>query len=506
VAGRIADSVRDIFQSEGGSIPEYQYTGQQPGSGLRGALERFRDRLGTLPQDETMVNRQLIEAIADGTDGYIDERIARYRNITKRVIRRYIQMMAPSQDVPISGYWRVEPYEVQRSGQCAIYICDGCGGGVIPQPEEEDPGEPLCGYGVEPPFLVWNGLEHPYLPGTSNIFSRATTSEWQIARDSNGATIRNLRVNHTTEYEVVAPDRIIVRDFIEEVGGCSLFAEYALVLVRQDETVCNIYEVPGGLPVDTPEPTPPPGEERVMRVGQPFYTDEQACVEGNRPPALDDLRLTAQPNGLMQVDYAGGSQTLYTESPNFYVYSTGTGQWPRQTITLVLLDGGAQGDLAWSIQAEADASNCYVSYPLSLPGAEPELVSTPAPTAEPGSNGGAEPGTGGAMPPGLYTAEWMEIPGLCNEALLPEGPSFTEATLTQTGPEGAALTWDGGGFDLAAYAPDMYVASDERETLLASVSLMPMGDGTLAFGWSAVSHADPSVTCTLMATLTPVAS
>ncbi len=504
-ANRIADSVRDIFRSEQGAIPEYQYTGQNSPEGLQGLLDRFRERLGTLPDDPRAVMRQLKDAIVNGTDSYIDERIERYRNITKRVINRYIQIMTASDEVPISGYWRVEPYEVQHTGNCISYYCDGCGGGVIPQPGEEDPGEPLCGYDAEPPFLVWRGLEHPYLPGTSNIFSRATTSEWQIARDSNGATLRNMRVNHTTEYEVVAPDRIIVRDFTEEVGGCSFFAEYVMVLVRQDETVCNIIELPSEMPIETPEPTPPPGEERTMRIGQPFYTDQASCQADNTPPLTsNEVRLTALPDSAMRVDYAGGSVTLYTEGDNFYVFETGTGVSPRQSISLILLDGGVEGDLSWSI-TNADGQNCYVSFPLSLPGAAGEIGATPPPaaTAEPDNGSSEQPDANLDIVPGVYTAEWIDIPGLCQEALRPEGPSFTEVTITLPDSSQLNMAWDGGEYAMSHFAPGMYVIMIANDTLNASVSLTAMGDGTLAFGWSAGSTTDTSLTCTLMATLTP---
>jgi hypothetical protein len=505
VANRIADSVRDLFRSEQGAIPEYHYTGQNGSEGLQGLLERFRERLGTLPDDPRAVMRQLKDAIVNGTDNYIDERIERYRNITKRVINRYIQIMTASDEVPISGYWRVEPFVVEHSGNCISYYCDGCGGGVIPQPEEADPGEPLCGYDAEPPFLVWRGLEHPYLPGTSNIFSRATTSEWQTARDGNGATIRNMRVNHTTEYEVVAPDRIIVRDFTEEVGGCSFFAEYVLTLVRQDETVCNIMELPGDLPLETPETTPPPGEERTMRIGQPFYTDEAACLADNTPPITsNEVRLTAQGDGSMRLDYAGGSVTLYTESANFYVFESGTDVSPRQTIYLTLLEGGVEGDLSWSI-TNADGQNCYVSFPLSLPGAEGEIGATPPPAATDAPDNGSadQPDAGLDIAPGVYTAEWIDIPGLCQEALRPEGPSFSEVTISLPEPGLLVMAWESGELRLSHFAPGMYVTTISNDALNASVSLTAMGDGTHAFGWSAGSTTDTSLTCTLMATLTP---
>lgn len=509
LVNRVSDSVRDLFRSEQGELPQYQYTGQRPATGLQALAERFGAEVNAINAGfawDEMRQRQFYEALADGTSDYINDRIQRYRNVTKRVMRRYIQVMTASQELPISGYWRPESeIEYSRSGTCQVYVCDGCGGGVVPQPEEEDPGEPLCGFPAEPPFLVWRGAEHPYLPGTSSIYSAAPDINIEIARDSNGATIRNMRTEHTTEYEVVAPDRIIVRDTFREIGGCTLTAEYALVLVRQDETVCTIIELPEE-PVSTPEPetTPVPGETNRMRVGQPIYNDPAECDSENTPPAMEEVSFVAQADGSILLDYGTGQLTLYGQGFGSYEYNTGTGRGLRQVVYLNLFGGGTQGSLSWSITT--NGKQCFASHDLSLPGAQPDVVVTPAPDEnnQSSENGNVSNEDVFDLLPGRYRAEWTELPGLCNPDLQPLAPNFSEVTLTLPDPLTVIMDYDGGQLQLTNGAPGMFFLTQMTDAFNASSTIMPLDATTVSFSWAGADTADPSITCIVMASLIPI--
>lgn len=507
LVNRISDSLRDIFRSEAGALPTYQYTGQRPATGLQALVERYGKEVNRINGEfawNEQKRRQFSEALADGTSDYIQNRIDRYRNVTQRVMRRYIQIMNATQDLPIAGYWRVEnEVEYQRSGTCEVYVCDGCGGGVIPQPEEEDPGEPLCGYEGDPSFLVWRGAEHPYVEGTSSIYSAATSVDIEIARDSNGATIRNMRTEHSTEYEVVAPDRIIVRDTFREIGGCTLTAEYALVLVRQDETVCNIIELPPDEGQATPEPTPVPGEPRQLRVGQPLYTDPAECDATTTPPPLGEVTLTAQPDGSMLMDYGTGQVTLYSYGSGNYEFNTGTGVQLRQIISLSLRDNGTRGYLSWSNWS--GGKNCYASLDLTLPGAEPDPVSTPAPTADSSSgNDSTSPEQTAALLPGLYHAEWINLPGLCHAALQPTAPQFAEVALALPDAQTLQADYEGGQYTLINGAPGMFFALTDSETISGAASITVMDAQSASFGWTVADKGDASKSCVVMATLTRI--
>jgi hypothetical protein len=509
VITRVGDSVRDIFRSEAGELPQYQYTGQRPATGMQALAERYGREVNRLNAQfawDEQRRREFAEAVADGASSYIDERIERYRNITKRMVRRFVQMMTASQELPISGYWRIEgEVEYARSGNCASYYCDGCGGGVIPQPEEEDPGEPLCGYDAAPPFLFWRGMEHPYLQGTSNIYSAATQVEIQIARNGNGATLGNLRTEHTLEYEVVAPDRIVVRDVFREIGGCSFSAEYVLVLVRPDETVCNITELPDFSATPEPVVTPPPGESRPFRVGQPFYTDETQCDATTTPPTLDEITLTAQTDGSMRVEYAEGEITLYQQGQNYYEFNTGTGVALRQIVSLVLFEDGASGNLSWSNVDTASGKNCYASLDVTLPGAEPAPISTPAPDVadDPSQdNGVSQPAS--ALSTGRYVAEWIELPGLCHADLEPVAPQFSEAIITVVDALTVTMDFNGETLTLENGAEGMFFALTMTSALNASTSLIVDSAESASFSWAGGDTADSSKTCVVMATLTRV--
>lgn len=512
IVQRIGDAVRDLFRGDDGELPTYQPSDStRPQTQLEMLMEKYGKSIAEINGDLALIEqdrRRLAEAVADGAGDAIDGSNVPHKNLTKRIIRRYIQVMTASQELPISGYWRVLPFEYKRSGDCKVYICDGCGGGVV-STREQDPGQPLCGYDNPAglPFIFWHGREYPYLEGTSNIYGTPTEVEIQVARDSNGKTTGNVRTERTEDYEVVAPDKIIVHDYIREIGGCSVSADIVLELVRQDETVCNITELPADLTTPEPISTPVPGETKKMRVMQQIVSDEKDCNETNTPPAFDEVTLTPNADFSLTLDYGSGKQILYSSGGGYYEFSTGTSAAVRQSINLVLYNDRPGGSLSWSIQSQRGGPHCYVTRDLVVPGMEAQFTPTPVPESSTGTNGSA--GSGDTVVPinllpGRYKAEWMNIPGLCVEDLIPVAPHFDEVMVALPDASTVTLDYGSGPVALSLNTTNMYFVFNQTETLSGVTSLSVSAPDEAAFGWTVANTQDSSKTCVVMATLTRI--
>ncbi len=501
IVRRINDAVRDIFRSEdGGELPTYQPSDQpHQRTRMEDLMERYGREIAAI-QGELALNEQqrrlLAEAVADGASAAIDVSNVDHRNLVKRIIRRYVQVMTASQELPIGGYWRMPPVEFSRSGACEIYTGDN--GGMAPITKEEWPTYPLCGYdpGDALPFLVWQGDEATYIPGTSSIYSPASTVEIQVARDSNGATLRSVRTTHAVEYEVVAPDRIVVRESFIEEGGCSLSAEYTIELASQDETVCNIMEIPPEPEETDDDPTVPPGETRTMRAGSPLFQDASDCDASNTPPSFEDVTLTAGNDGSLVLDYGSGTQTLYGNGRGFYEFNTGSGS-AREIVTVSLYDSGQQGNLRWLKRNSASEPECSVSQRLTMPDAD--VSDTPVET--PVDNGDSDDDFG-VLIPGEYSVDWIEVEGLCPAEMKSQAPQFETAMLGAPS-EGAAVMQAGDAqFDFALVAAGTYIGSAPTDNGRIDISLTTVTPGEASFAWT--WSADDGQMCMVMASLTKI--
>ena len=510
IVRQINDAVRDIFRSDdGGELPTYQPSDRpHQQTRMEDLMERYGEEIAAM-QGELALSEQerrlLAEAVADGASDAIDAANLNHRNLVKRIIRRYVQVMTASQELPIAGYWRVPPVEFSRSGACEIYTGDN--GGMAPITEEEWPTYPLCGYdpGDALPFLTWQGREATYVPGTSSIYSPASSVDIQVARDSNGATLRSVRTTHAIEYEVVAPDRIVVRESFIEEGGCSLYAEYTIELAIQDETVCNIMDIPAEPDAAEEDPTVPPGETRTMRAGSPLVQDENDCDAGNTPPNLENVTLTANDDGSLLLDYGSGAKTLYSSGWGYYEFSTGS-DGPRETMSLNLYDGGTAGNLNWSLRSETTGQDCRVSQSLSLPDAASDTpVDTPTDGEQPVDtpvNSGDDDADFGALLPGEYAAAWIEVEGLFPADLLPLAPHFETAALSEPS-EGAVVMQAGETqFDFALVAAGTYLGDVATDNGRIDISLTSATPGEASFAWT-WSTGDGQM-CMVMATLTKI--
>lgn len=414
--------------------------------------------------------QRVTETVRESADQYIDQAGVKRPGITKRHINHLVQIMVPNAMLPINGYWHVVPYSMTTSGHCINTYGDNGGMGGT---DNQDQGQPLCGYAKEGvlPFIVWQETDIPYLPGSSSIYSQMPREDFQLVRTSGGASTGTVKTTTTMEYEVVAPDEIHVHLLIQEDGGCSMSADYTIKLVTADESVCPPLEN-----VSTPEPmTPEPPvivQEGPYRVGLPIINDKTQCTATNTPPEFDTVRLIQQDDQSIVVDYGTGKQTLFFEGNGIYEFDTGMDAAIRQDVTLTLKTDGS-GTLTWSNNAK-DGNICFESRNLTLPGsASSDLTPTPAPEISSGTEtSGSETSASAGSIAGDYTVTWTDYPGMaCPADLQDKLPKFPEATITGSA---SAYILSGGGTDYPltlAGANYTYTnfAADNSATIIALV-------------------------------------
>ncbi|MBE0688867.1 MAG: hypothetical protein IH587_01940, partial [Anaerolineae bacterium] len=422
----------------------------------------------------------LRRSVREGAQDYIDGSNIRRKRIVQRYVDHLVEFMVPSQNMPINGYWRVQPFAMTSSGQCQALTGDNDGPSAM---DDSNPGQPLCGYenpgGL--PFIVWEYADHPYLPGTSSIYSREPETRTELIRDQNGQTTGSMRVTTTREYEVIAPDQIRVHLVMAEEGGCTQTADYLLELVTADEAICA--QMP---PISTPEPTQPPPAETTYRVGLPLITSPEDCNESNTPPEFDEVRVIPQSDGSLLLDYGVGAQTLYQASDRNYTFEGDTGNGARTSLSLTLLSDG-EASIFWSVNTR-DGNICSLSLPLTLPGSESssQAESTPTETPAPSSSGASQSQAVNYSLNGRYRITWNIMDMLCPPDMQTMIPGWTEATMAQ--PDTATLTFAAEGHD--------YMLSDmngegqfmfidmEDPAQMTILSVTATGPGTASLSWT----------------------
>ncbi len=390
--------------------------------------------------------RAVIQTIKKSANQHIDQnKKVKYKNIAKRHISQIIELSAPSQMLPVNGYWRAHSFEMSTSGTCIGRPGDNDGPSGN-EDEENDPGDPLCGYDLADgaPFIVWNGSPYGYLLGSGSMYGEEGYYSYEQLSDANGVITGSVRSKTTVIYEVVAPDAIIVHYVREEEGGCTQSGDYVLELVTADDSICGLTKSPTPEEAGQVPPKPPVVEEGpYKKVGQPYIQDEDECTDANRPPNVDELRLIQQPDFSVQIDTGVDTQIVYPDgySEGYYSFDNGRNSPVWQRTIMTLDPASITAKVSWNYTT-SDGKSCYVSQNYERPGVvppdadEPEADDPSSPAGSDSSSGSTGSDSGAVSPAvypaaGEYTVEWAAMPGIeCPAALEPTRPTFTEATVT----------------------------------------------------------------------------
>ncbi len=463
-----------------------------------------------LAENPGSTREQIGNAVKNGTVDYIknDGKIKR-KNINRKRVENMIEFYVPSQLLPINGLWKIQPYNVQANGPCFELdtYCDGCGGGVIDRDEDDpDPGEPMCGFenpgGL--PFITWQYDMHMYLEGTSSIYSGMPEINFTTTQDANGQTVGSSRSDRYVEYEVVAPDRVIVRYSEIYDNGCSYFAEYEIVLVTPDESVCpdlGAYDPTKGddqtpvAVIEGEEPQKPPfqdtdEEERPIeeppiqagpyKVGVPFTPLDPACTAEGGVPQFSEVSLVDQGNGTLLIDYGSGQQMVARNGRTFYTFTNGLAGDDLETIYLDIQTDGT-GSLSWSKTAPGGVS-CYQTTDIYLPGTGPEAPIVDEPNADVGGDIPAIQTA--ALENGDYAVAWTVMEQLCPIAMQPTLPTFVNATVEVIDATTVKLIYEGGEMLLSDMGNNgNFGFMDATADPLVSVSLSNMPDYGVMLTW-----------------------
>lgn len=454
-----------------------------------------------LAENAPATPEQVGQTVKDGTSDYIknDPKIKR-KNINRKRAENRIEFYVPSQMLPINGRWRVQPYRTNVIGDCfnTDAWAHGDGGGS----DVEELGDPLCGYenlgGL--PFITWQGSIHMYLPGTSSIYSDYPSTGYLATRsEANGPLDSSRKYVTTVEYEVVAPDRILVHYLARFDGGCAIEATYEIVLVKADESVCPAQSSyvptkgntePGQItPVKDDDELPieePPVFEGPYTVGMPFGTAPQCEF-----PTMTEVRLLDQGNGVLVMDYGTGQKTLYRDSTG-YTYDSGFGPTGWENLSLFFNSNG-NGYLTWN-KTDATGQMCSVSQDLYLPGQVP----ADTPTTDSTTSSDAGPVAGGTLADGEYAVEWSIMEATCPADLQAVMPSFTNVTVTFND-KTVVLSYDGGEIvldDMMGLGTYMYM--DMTGSPMLNVALTNVSGIDVQLTWMAMSQTGS--TCTASTT------
>ncbi len=398
--------------------------------GRENAQAQGKDTLS--PTDQNFMVQSVINSIND----YLNNSNVKRKEIVKRRMKRLIEIMVPSQNLPINGYWRPLPYSTSTSGTCSVPGGDNDGPGSSGT-NNENPGNPLCGYAVAgmTPFITWTDGSHPYLAGTSSMYGKSPNQSFSMVTNGQGQTTGSVKVTTFTEYEIISPTQIRVHVFSQEEGGCTKNANYMLELVTPDDSVCN---VPAA--AVTPEPVPttvPTIPKSTYIIREPSLGEPAECDATNTPPQADEISLEQQADNSLKIDFGGMAKTLFPSGKNYFEYYSGRASNLRESISLSVLDDRSNGYLSWSINNTDNGKLCYYSSKIVLPGsaaAEESTSSGSSAGGDTGSSSSSDAGEGFALVAGNFSGSMEAMAGLtCPENLLPQIPSFANATLSGSG-------------------------------------------------------------------------
>lgn len=455
--------------------------------------------------------QQVGNAVKNGTSEYIknNPKIKR-KNINRKRVENIIESSVPSQMLPTNGLWKVRPFNVTMTGPCyqTDHYCGDCGGPDNDGEGDPDPGEPLCGFenpgGL--PFITWQYAMYMYLPGTTNVYSSLMQIGFSTLSDDNGKTVGSTRYETYVEYEVVSKDRIIVHYRQNYDNGCSYSADYEIVLVTADESVCpdlSSYDPTKSNDEQTPvtviegqEPQKPPFndddnkaeaieeppavQQGPYKVGMPFSPLEPACTAEGGVPQFTEVELLDQGDGTLRIDYGMGQVMVARNGRTSYTFTNGKAGDELETINLHLDDDGT-GSLSWSKHAPSGEA-CYQTNEIYLPGTGPEAPVVDEPAADEGEDIPAIETA--ALENGDYGVEWSVMEELCPAAMQPMLPTFSDATVTVIDETNVTLTYEGVEVTLTDVANNgNFGYMDATADPMVSVNLSNMPDYGVMLTW-----------------------
>ncbi|MCA0458876.1 MAG: hypothetical protein LCI00_33315 [Chloroflexi bacterium] len=386
------------------------------------------------PTEQNFMVQSVINAIND----YLNDSNVKRKEIVKRRMKRLIEIMVPSQNLPINGYWRPLPYSVSTTGSCIATNGDNDGPGSSGA-NNENPGNPLCGYAIAgaPPFITWTDGSHPYLPGSSSMYGRAPQESFGPINNSSGQSIGSVKITTMTEYEVISPTQIRVHVFRQEAGGCTQNSTYMLELVTPDDSVCNVPAAAATPePVSTPVPTIP---KSTYIIREPSLSEPAQCDATNTPPQADEISVEQASDYSVTIEFGGVTRTLFPYDYDSFDYNSGRDNNLRESISLSISDDRTSGYLSWSINNIDTGNLCYYSSNIALPGsaAAEEPADEPAEAGgNTGSSSGGDESASFTLEAGDFNVSLSEMVGLtCPEALRPQIPPFENASLSGSGTE-----------------------------------------------------------------------
>lgn len=471
-AQAIADGIADADAGDPLSPEESSAYAQEISNAFN---EYNRENAQALGKDTLAPTEQnfMVQSVINSINEYLNDSKVKRKEIVKRRMNRLIEIMVPSQNLPINGYWRPLPYSVSTTGSCIVTNGDNDGPGSSGS-NNENPGNPLCGYAIQgmPPFITWTDGSHPYLLGTSSMYGRAPQESFSPIVDGQGQTIGSVKITTITEYEVISPTQIRVHVFRQEAGGCTQNSTYMLELVTPDDSVCN---VPAAAATPEPVSTPVPTiTKSTYIIREPSVTDATQCDAANTPPQADEISLEQQPDTSLTIEFGGVTKTLFPSGNDYFEFYSGRTSSLRESISLSVSDDRSSGYLSWSINNIDNGKLCYYSSEIVLPGSEaaqePASGGSASSGGDNGASSGSDEGSAFALVAGDFAGTLEALPGLeCPDSLKAQIPSFANATFRGSG-ENFTLETDGVQYPLVQL-PEQYMYT----TLNSDNSVVYMG-------------------------------
>jgi uncharacterized protein YgiM (DUF1202 family) len=274
-----------------------------------------------------------------------------------------VEFLASQVTLPTAGWWRPARFTNVFTGECLSGpVADGDGGGGA-----ELPTIPV--YGIKLPgkraYLIVQTQAYPHVEGTTDRFGGDRAPYYEAKRDDNFQTIGTIETVYSDDYQVLAPDRILVTISSQETGGCSSTGSYEMTLITADDSVIDEnaaaetieqYEM-----YATPQPVADINDGLYdVSFGDPVGT----CDETLGPPDIDTMQVTPNGDDSITLETDTVSYTVYREGRNSYQYDAGRGE-PHIQVSLNVSEDGLS--FSW-LANDNEGGLCLINADLTFTG------------------------------------------------------------------------------------------------------------------------------------------